>query len=151
MGLSSRRAAPCSGSDRQLTACGGLQCSSRGGAAVRLPAAGMVASGTWRANSMSGEGGGRAPQIYGWGRWICWWVPVLGIYLVGTKFRGSVWSTVATPRCEFGGDLWWLAPSASLILLCADLSRGLSGAEVRQCAKSYETFMSSLYIHKMVL
>jgi hypothetical protein len=50
--------------NRRLTACGGLRRGSCGGAATRLLALGLVASGAWRASSMSGEGSGRAPQIY---------------------------------------------------------------------------------------
>jgi hypothetical protein len=67
MGLNGKRVGPRNGGDWQLTACSGLRRGSCGGAAARLPAPGLVASGAWRASSMSGEGGGRAPQIYGGG------------------------------------------------------------------------------------
>jgi hypothetical protein len=69
---------------------------------------------------MSGEGGGRASQIYvGW-RWLVVGRRSLEDYLVQTKCLGSFWSPEAALNASlvvtFGGDLWRLATSAGLAL-----------------------------------
>jgi hypothetical protein len=57
------RAAPCDGGNRRLSACGNCD-AARGGTVPWLPASEVFASGAQRVCSMSGDGGGRASQIY---------------------------------------------------------------------------------------
>jgi hypothetical protein len=71
----------------------------------------------------------------------CCRVPVLGVYLARTKISGK--GLVSCGRGDFDGSMWRLAVSAGLALSCADLSCGLSAAEVRRCAARCQWWLAA--------
>jgi hypothetical protein len=51
----------------------------------------------------------------------CCWASVLGAYLSRTKCRERVWLPEAAPGAGWC-DLWWLATSVGLVLMCEPIS-----------------------------
>jgi hypothetical protein len=91
---------PRSGGAWRLSMCGNLR---RGPLAVRRRGCqrqSWLPPCAWRIRSMSGEGGGRASQIYrGW-RWLVFGRRSLEDYLARTKCWKRIWSPEAAPNAS---------------------------------------------------
>jgi hypothetical protein len=92
-----------------------------GDAAAWLLAAVLVTFGAWRVCSMSGEGGGRASQIYvGW-RWLVVGCRSLEDFLARAKCWGRFWSPEVALYASLAVSFWWLATLAGLALKCGPI------------------------------
>jgi hypothetical protein len=89
----------------------------------------LVASDVWQVCSMGGDGGGRASLICRGAVTRCW-VSVPGDYFVHTKCRGRFSSHVAAPDASLVVVCGGLRPRPAWRSSLADLSHGLSAAEV---------------------